>query len=406
MDPDRVTQADHAFPQPPTGIQSVLINPESGGVPEQGQRSLLDSPEFPWVSDHIQNRVSAFRCRLFWEHVVLPHEALAFVFFFFEKLYPFFPLVPDMYYICATSNEPDLQTMQTLFEGDEILLASIITVSSRYYHLPSHAIGGYERSCEIHSRCWDWTRLQISKVVFEGSRPKALLSVVESLLMLAEWMPKSIHALVENANLRDGAQWTTSRYSISEQILQPAFRTDHVSWYINLSTHSFTFSPFPSRSYVGNAFLLLRSLPPDNRVCPVLQTPNRYLVTLFSCLIMSQSLARRLARPPLMTFDDVDMTQISLAFTERNTRLARALMSPPMNKELSWGTSDSFHEAFVELMRLLTRTQEVLHPPTADCVAETRQAQSTTTQLVTLLQHFDNLNKSWRTRYSELLGSK
>uniref|UniRef100_A0A0B7K1A6 Uncharacterized protein n=1 Tax=Bionectria ochroleuca TaxID=29856 RepID=A0A0B7K1A6_BIOOC len=96
-----------------------------------------------------------------------------------------------------TSSKPDLQMIRTIFEDDDILLGCIRTVSSRYYHLPKSAIGGFERSCEIHSRCWDWVKKEISKVIFEGSRPKAMLSVIESLLMLAEWMPRSIHASVD-----------------------------------------------------------------------------------------------------------------------------------------------------------------------------------------------------------------
>ncbi|KAH6869427.1 hypothetical protein B0T10DRAFT_533876 [Thelonectria olida] len=387
---DHITRPDDSHPQAGYRTQSDSAICSAPGV--QDAQSLLDSSASPWSSNHVQNQVSAFHCRLFWDNIVLPHEALAYVFFFFEKLYPFFPFVPDMYYLCATSSEPDLQVMRTLFEDDEILLASIITVSSRYYHLPAHAIGGYERSCDIHSRCWDWTRTHISRVVFEGSRPKALLSIVESLLMLAEWMPKPIHALVEQTDQRQhgsASQETQSRRFIGEHILQPAFRTDHVSW-----------------SYVGNAFLLLRSLPPDKRNCHVLKTTNRYLVILFSCLIMSQSLARRLARPPLMSFDDVDMTEISHAFGERNQRLARGGMDPQVTRELSLGTSDKFHEAFVELMRLLARAQEVLHSPTADSIIEARrQTRIGSPQLIALLQHFDNLNQSWKTRYTELFDS-
>ncbi|CEI62008.1 unnamed protein product [Fusarium venenatum] len=96
---------------------------------------------------------------------------------------------------------PDPQQLRSLFEDDDILLGCLVAISSRYYHLPKYAVGGYERSCEIHNSCWQWTRRQVSRVIFEGARPQSLLSVIETLLILAEWLPKFIHAFVENNDL-------------------------------------------------------------------------------------------------------------------------------------------------------------------------------------------------------------
>ncbi|KAH7124324.1 hypothetical protein EDB81DRAFT_872469 [Dactylonectria macrodidyma] len=345
------------FCPPPSGSPS---NINTSGMPRSvgnvDSQDPLESPVSPWDNQDIQNKVSAFRCRLFMESIVMPQEALAYVFFFFSKLYPFFPFVPDTYYTCVTSPDPDVREIRSLFEEDFILLGCLITVSSRYYHLPAHVIGGYERSCEVHNRCWHWTRCQVSKVLFEGSRPPSLLS-----------LPKPIHAFIDNSNIRahvQGGRPTPSYQFVSEVILQPAFRTDQVSW-----------------SY----------------------TSNRYLVTLFSCLIMSQSLARRLGRPALMDFDDVDLIQVSQAFYERNLRLLESGRSSMISPDLSLGVSDQFHNAFVDLMKLLARAQEVLHPPTGDGIVDPKaETPETSPRLLTLMQHFDILNQNWKTQYAGL----
>ncbi|EEU43559.1 uncharacterized protein NECHADRAFT_82958 [Fusarium vanettenii 77-13-4] len=355
----------------------------SGLADVEEEQVRLESPVSPCENVDTQEIIATFRCRLFWENVVTPSEALAYVCFFFRDLYPFFPFVPDAYYTCLSAPNPDLQILRCLFEEEDILLGCLITVSSRYYHLPRHTIGGYERSCETHNSCWLWTKRQLARVVFEGARSKSPLSVVETLLMLAEWLPKPIHAFVENNTPGSGV---SSTQRAGELLLQPAFRTDRVSW-----------------SYVGNAFLLLRSLPPSRRICPILQTSSRYLTTLFGCLIMSQSLARRLGRPALMNFEDVDLTQISQAFHDRNIRLHGSQDNNEAIPNLSFGISDHFHGAFVELMKLLAHSQDVLHPPTEDGIVEPKTGTPQTNQrLLALLQHFDMMNQNWKTQYEGL----
>ncbi|RSM07221.1 hypothetical protein CEP52_005310 [Fusarium oligoseptatum] len=375
---DQLEPAQHSVDPAASGSRlesGIAVLPD---VEEEQAR--LESPASPCENADTQEIIATFRCRLFWENIITPNETLAYVCFFFRDLYPFFPFIPDAYYTCLTTANPDLQVLRSLFEEDDILLGCLITVSSRYYHLPKHTVGGYERSCEIHNSCWLWTKRQVGRVIFEGVRPKSLLSVVETLLMLAEWLPKSIHALVEN----NTSGRSTSSSQRAGELLQPAFRTDQVSW-----------------SYVGNAFLLLRSLPPSRRICPVLKTSDRYLVTLFGCLIMSQSLARRLGRPALMSFDDVDLTQVNQAFHDRNTRLHGPVDSAIPS--LSLGVSVQFHSAFVEMMKLLAHTQDVLHPPTGDGIVEPKSDASQTSQrLIALLQHFDMMNQNWNTQYASL----
>ncbi|KAF4995989.1 hypothetical protein FDECE_12616 [Fusarium decemcellulare] len=358
----------------------------------QDAQEISESGPSPSENPDLRDEISAFRCRLFTENIVTPYEALTYVSFFFANLYPFFPFVPDEYYACFTRSDPEPQQLRSLFEEDEILLGCIITVSSRYYYLPRHAIGGYERSCEIHNECWNWTKHQVSKVVFEGFRPKSFLSVIETLLMLAEWVPKPIHTLVENnyTGSRSGSgRLTSSHQTKGDQLLQPAFRTDQVSW-----------------SYVGNAFLLLRCLPPGRRTCPVFKSSDRYFVTLFSCLIMSHSLARRLSRPALMSFSEVDLSEIAQAFHKRNERLRRSAGQSGTLPSFSLGNSDGFHEAFVELMQLLSHTQQVLHPPTRDGIFQSDvETQGLNPRLVTLLSHFDMMNRNWKAQYGELWAS-
>ncbi|KAF4342392.1 hypothetical protein FBEOM_3643, partial [Fusarium beomiforme] len=125
-----------------------------------------------------------------------------------------------------------------------------------------------------------------------------------------------------------------------------------------------------------------------------------------SCLIMSQSLGRRLSRPGLMTFEDVDLGQISQAFRERNERLSMASRDTGSHLNLSLGVSDSSHEAFVQLMKLLSHAQDVLHAPTRDGIIESKvEASRGHTRLLTLLQHFDMLNNNWKSQYMEMIQS-
>lgn len=203
--------------------------------------SLNKRPESPWGDKELLKRVSSFRCNLFRENIVLPYEALEFLSFFFKNLYSFFPFIPDFYYECINDCSPNPDVFRSVFEDDEVLLGALITVSSRYYRLPG-MIGGYERSGEIHNRCWEWTKAQISRVIFEGTRPKSLLSVIEALLVLAEWLPRSIHAFVEQSDLPRGSRGGhRSQYdSLNETILQPAFRTDHVAWSVDINEDCLT----------------------------------------------------------------------------------------------------------------------------------------------------------------------
>ncbi|KAI8716770.1 Zn(2)-C6 fungal-type domain-containing protein [Fusarium sp. LHS14.1] len=377
----------HVEPVQHSVSPTASYNGRESGIPGlkdiEEERARLESPVSPCENADTQDTIAAFRCRLFWDNIVTPSEALAYVCFFFRDLYPFFPFVPDAYYTCLTRPNPDPQVMRCLFEEEDILLGCVITVSSRYYHLQKRTVGGYERSREIHNSSWLWTRRQVARVVFEGVRPKSPLSVVETLLMLAEWLPRPIHAFVENSTPSRSA---SSSRRAGELLLQPAFRTDQVSW-----------------SYVGNAFLLLRSLSPSRRICPILKTSSRYLTTLFGCLIMSQSLARRLGRPALMSFEDVDLTQVSQAFHERNIRLYRSQESDKNIPNLSLGVSDQFQSAFVELMKLLAHSQDVLHPPTQDGIIEPKgDASQTNQRLLALLQHFDMMNQNWKAQYESL----
>ncbi|KAG8359303.1 hypothetical protein FVEN_g3045 [Fusarium venenatum] len=121
---------------------------------------------------------------------------------------------------------------------------------------------------------------------------------------------------------------------------------------------------------------------------------------------MSQSLARRLSRSGLMSFGDVDLTQVSQAFHDCNARLAGSSGDVGVGMNLSLGISDRFHDAFVELMRLLAHAQDVLHPPTRDGIVEPKpEIIGAQPRLMTLLHHFDMMNKSWKSQCVELLES-
>jgi hypothetical protein len=105
-----------------------------------------------------------------------------------------------------------------------------------------------------------------------------------------------------------------------------------------------------------------------------------------------------------MVFEDVDLVQISDAFEERHQRLATSTAAGP---DFSLGSSNQFHNAFVELMKLLSHAQDVLHPPVSDAIVQTKnEAARSSSWLLALFQHFETMNQDWKTKHMSVFDGK
>jgi hypothetical protein len=76
-------------------------------------------------------------------------------------------------------------------KSESALANTILTISARYHTLPG--IGGRSRSYAIHDRLWRYTRNLLGKLPFSGSQAFRTYGMVESLLLLTEWHPRSYH---------------------------------------------------------------------------------------------------------------------------------------------------------------------------------------------------------------------
>ncbi|ODV90938.1 hypothetical protein CANCADRAFT_113569 [Tortispora caseinolytica NRRL Y-17796] len=121
-------------------------------------------------------------------------EAIVLISFFYEKLHPFYPFVPERY------RDPNV------LATNELLLDVILTISARYYdrELPENLTGenekyktcplhaGYSRNLRIHSRLWIISQSLFSHTVWAEASTRSLGTVV-ALLLTSEWNPRAIH---------------------------------------------------------------------------------------------------------------------------------------------------------------------------------------------------------------------
>ena len=134
-----------------------------------------------------------------------PQEGIAYVQFFYEHLAPFTPVSPPDF------NDPFSHA--TLLSEEPMLTVTILTIASRYMQLAGP--GAKARSFWIHDKMWTYLQGMITRMFwgqeqFGGgfcgagrfrtveeaeSRRRGLrsLGTVESLLLLSDWLPRSMH---------------------------------------------------------------------------------------------------------------------------------------------------------------------------------------------------------------------
>ncbi|KAA8909747.1 hypothetical protein TRICI_004396 [Trichomonascus ciferrii] len=111
------------------------------------------------------------------EKLLTEDEAKQLIKFFFDTLHPFYPFIPEK-----------LHTPESLADVP-ILLASITTLSSRYYALDSVERDKY---VELHNKLWDYCQRLITKTVWAEASTRSI-GTVFSFLLFSEWNPRAIH---------------------------------------------------------------------------------------------------------------------------------------------------------------------------------------------------------------------
>ncbi|KAJ9667364.1 hypothetical protein H2201_002565 [Coniosporium apollinis] len=166
-------------------------------------------------------------------------EAVTYVDLFFKNLSPLSPIITDFY----SRHENHFQ----LVTQDPLLCCTILMISSRYHVLPG--IGGASRSYFIHHRLWEHCQHLIMRIMLgqeKASKAKTrTVGSVEALLLMSEWHPRSLHfppavdgwdsdLILTAADDRDEVQspspFTTASKSWLEDVIEPARRSDRMSW--------------------------------------------------------------------------------------------------------------------------------------------------------------------------------
>jgi hypothetical protein len=145
------------------------------------------------------------------EKLLTEGEAKELIKFFFDTLHPFYPFIPEK-----------LHTPESLADVP-ILLASITTLSSRYYALDSVE---REKYVEMHNKLWDYCQRLITKTVWAEASTRSI-GTVFSFLLFSEWNPRAIHQRWQDYANHD-IQQNLGGDGISG--LSASRRSDRLSW--------------------------------------------------------------------------------------------------------------------------------------------------------------------------------
>lgn len=129
-----------------------------------------------------------------------------------------------------------------------MLTCLLLIISTRYHNLPT--VGGQSRGYSIHQRLWDHFQHLLMRLVLgleKYSKAKTrTLGTIEALLILTEWHPRALYGpppsdgwdsdvLFTVQDRRDqskNAVDNPSRTRWREDVIEPAHRSDRMSWMV------------------------------------------------------------------------------------------------------------------------------------------------------------------------------
>ena len=170
-----------------------------------------------------------------------PQEGIAYVQYFYENLAPLTPVIPPDF--------SDPGTHALLLNEEPMLTVTILTIASRYMELKGP--GTRARSFWIHDKMWTYLQSMVTRMFwgqeqFGGGFCKAgrfrtvdemeatkrglrSLGTVESLLLLSDWLPRSMH-FPPGDDGDDIIVATPSNPFDSPELFNPAPKHAHTDW--------------------------------------------------------------------------------------------------------------------------------------------------------------------------------
>ncbi|KNG87290.1 hypothetical protein ANOM_004949 [Aspergillus nomiae NRRL 13137] len=115
--------------------------------------------------------------------IILAHEAVEYLDFYFAHLWHLLPIIPLWYSVPARYG--------TLADEEPVLTISLVTIASRYHVLSG--FNGQARSERIHWRTWPWVQRLFQSSMW-GSRAMRSLGSITALLLFIEWHPRAINS--------------------------------------------------------------------------------------------------------------------------------------------------------------------------------------------------------------------
>ncbi|ODQ67132.1 hypothetical protein NADFUDRAFT_8248, partial [Nadsonia fulvescens var. elongata DSM 6958] len=159
------------------------------------------------------------------QNILTEAEAITLTTFFFKSLHPFYPYVPK-----------ELHSANALTEYP-ILLAAIVTISSRYYKPPLtskekevsssafdkvHSTNFKLRMEQIHNKIWLYSQRLISQSIWAEASTRSI-GTVFAFLLFSEWNPRAIHwRYSDYANHSGATPFNSDNSSTPDQSQTPA----------------------------------------------------------------------------------------------------------------------------------------------------------------------------------------
>ena len=293
---------------------------------------------------------------------------------------PLSPILTDYY---ASHNHH-----YELITQEPMLCCTILMFSTRYHVLPG--LAGMSKSYFLHNRLWKYWQDVMMRVTLgqEKGIETSLRTVgtIESLLMMCEWHPRSLHFPPEGGGWDSNLIVRVPEFTSSpeepatpsnqwlEEVIEPARRSDRMSWMLLGSAVSLAHE-IGIFDFQGRSSDVFNDENPDqaksrhrrrSRAQKLLHVFINHLASRLGCTS---------SVPPSMTYSTVSGFEAGSA----------------CDSEDQW---DSFMDAWIALTKLLKSVTDVFFPS----AAATRE-HLLSGRYIGLLDHFRPLLAQWREKH-------
>jgi hypothetical protein len=275
-----------------------------------------------------------------------------------------------------------------------MLTCIILVISTRYHTLPT--IGGHTRGYQIHQRLWDHFQHLLMRLVLgleKYSKAKTrTLGTIEALLLLTEWHPRALYGpppndgwdsdmlftVQDKRDQENNAVDNPSRTRWREDVIEPAHRSDRMSWMVISCAIS-----------LGNELGLFDERGSDSRIDEQLKKHEIRTLEQKSWLsrllyVYQEQLSSRLGRRPIMAPSTSHAAVCATSFERSDTEKRRA-----------W---TPFITAWTRLSKIVRSISDLLFPSISATSQIIRSG-----RYITITEHIQSLLSVWSKDYEELL---